>query len=778
MKRAGHIAVLSALLFVTGSLNSPARPGTPQPTKGERICIVPRPVSLVEGEGTFTVTSSTPLAAPGIPRPTIALLQGRIRTAAGFQLPEGGKAAGDFRGIRIRKDSLSLPDGEAYRISVTTSGITITGGGDPGVFYGIETLLQLFPPAGAVLSLPCCSIEDAPRFRWRGMHLDVSRHFFPAAFIRTYIDILAMHRMNVFHWHLTDDQGWRIEIRKYPELTRTGAWRVDREDRDWGARPPQQTGEHATYGGYYTQDEIREIVEYARERYVTIVPEIEMPAHALAALAAYPEFSCTGGPFTVPPGSYWPISTIFCAGNEGTFSFLDDILTEVMDLFPGDYIHIGGDEADKSEWKRCPKCQARIRAEGLRDESDLQSYFMKRIESFVRSKGRRVIGWDEILDGGLPPGASVMSWRGMQGGIDAARLGHDVVMAPGSFTYLSQSQGPAALEPPGGGGYLPLGTVYAFEPVPDSLRADERPRILGAEGCLWSEFIATPGRAMYMLLPRLAALAEVLWTPAGERDWSDFLRRMPRQLGRYDACGYTWARSGYAVRMATDPDPDSRGVRISLSTELPADSILYTTDGSGPSRGSPVYRSPLTLHESAVIRASALRSGEVFPPTADSVLFHRAVFAPVAVTFPATKYLAQGSRSLTDGLFGSLDHADGRWLGFEGVDFEAVVDLGKPVAVSLIGARFLQRTGSWIFFPSSVSFETSVDGRTFTPAGSFDVPPARGEEEPSVREWHSAPAQAEIRYVRVTARNLGTCPPWHPGAGGKAWLFIDEIVVQ
>ncbi len=748
------------------------------PSPGGGISIIPRPVRLDQTGGEFTVTSGTSLVAQGIPPWALALLQDRLRAAAGVDFRARVKTEGDHTEIRIVIDSVVVSGPESYRLSVTPSGITLTGGGIPGACYGVQTLLQLIPPVQRDLKIPCCLIEDSPRFRWRGMHLDVSRHFFPVEFIKSYIDVLAMHKLNVFHWHLTDDQGWRIEIKKYPELTRKGAWRVDREDREWGARPPEHAGEQTTYGGFYTQDEIRDVVRYAGERCVTIVPEIEMPAHTLAALAAYPAYSCTGGPFSVPPGSYWPISTIFCAGNDSTFAFLDDVLTEVIDLFPGEYIHIGGDEADKSEWKKCPKCQARIRAEGLRDESDLQGYFMKRIESFVRLKGRRVIGWDEILEGGLPPRAAVMSWRGSQGGIDAARMGHKVVMSPGSYTYLSQSQGQAALEPPSGGGFLPLDSVYAFEPVPDSLTKEERTHILGAEGCLWSEYIPSPGRALYMLLPRLAALSEVLWTRADRKDWRDFLMRMPRQLERYDARGYPWARSGYSVRMASEADRDSQTVRIVLSTGLPADSIVYTTDGSVPGRGSLAYASPFVLRASAVVRASALRGGEVFAPSTDSVLFHKAVFKDVKVTFPSTKYTAGGVRSLTDGLFGSLEHADGRWQGYEGVDFEAVIDLGKATDVSCAGARFLQKTGAWIFFPSRVSFALSLDGREFTPAGSFLVPQAGAMEEPGVREWDCSFPVREARFVRVTALNIGTCPSWHPGAGGKSWLFVDELIVR
>ena len=376
-------------------------------------------------------------------------------------------------------------------------------------------------------------MTDMPRFPWRGLHLDVSRHFFPASFIKTVIDLLAMHKMNTFHWHLTDDQGWRVEIKKFPKLTSVGAWRADRTGIDWSEAGPQRPGEEATYGGFYTQEEVKDIVQYARLRNVTIVPEIEMPAHTTAALAAYPQYSCTGGPFAVTTGALWPITDIFCAGNDSTFAFLQDVLTELFDLFPGTYVHIGGDEADKANWKTCPKCQARINQEGLKNEEELQSYFIKRIAKFVTSKNRRLIGWDEILEGGLAPEAAVMSWRGTEGGLAAARMGHDVVMTPGSHTYFNSYQGKPEFEPLAGGGYLPLRTVYSFEPVPEGLTTELAAHVLGGQACLWTEFVSSPDRAEYMLLPRLAAMAEVLWTPKERRDSENFFSRIEAQLGRY-----------------------------------------------------------------------------------------------------------------------------------------------------------------------------------------------------------------------------------------------------
>ncbi|MGA9120348.1 MAG: beta-N-acetylhexosaminidase, partial [Bacteroidota bacterium] len=513
----------------------------------QELSIIPKPVRVVQQAGVFALTPDTKivnLSAHHDARPTVEQLAVRLRTVTGYPLPVVSPRRLPQRNCIVFRDIQERDLGnEGYQIHVTTSRAEISAPSGTGLFYGMETLLQLLPPqvfdsksvAGVAWEIPCLSLWDKPRFPWRGMHLDVSRHFFPVSFIYTYIDLIAMHKMNVFHWHLTDDQGWRIQIKKYPRLTEVGAWRVDREAQPWENRDPQRPGEKATYGGFYTQEEIKAIVRYAAARHVTIVPEIEMPAHAVEALAAYPQFSCTGGPFTVPPGGVWPDSTIFCAGNDSTFTFLENILTEVMGLFPGKYIHIGGDEADKTNWEKCPKCQARIKSEGLKNTEELQSYFIKRIAVFLRNHHRRLIGWDEILEGGLPPGASVMSWRGTEGGVAAVRQGSDVVMTPGSYCYFDSNQGTGDSSALVFSSRLPLHKVYQFNPVPDSLTTAEEKHILGAEACVWTEHVPSPERAEQVVLPRMAAMAEVLWSPLASRDWNDFVPRVDKQLQRYAA---------------------------------------------------------------------------------------------------------------------------------------------------------------------------------------------------------------------------------------------------
>ncbi len=421
-----------------------------------------------------------------------------------------------------------------YNLTIDAeSGIVLEASTEKGLYYGFQTFRQLAPvelekkESSNTIKIRNCSIEDFPKFQYRGMHLDVSRHFFDIDFIKTYIDMIALHKMNFFHWHLTDDNGWRIEIEQYPDLSKKSAYRVDRERQPWRDWAPILPGEKPTYGGFYSKDEIKEVVQYASERYVTIIPEIEMPAHTSAVFAAYPEFSCKGKRLNVVPGSYWPTIDIFCAGNDSVFSFLENILTEIIELFPGEYIHIGGDEADKTFWKTCKKCQRRINEENLKNEEELQSYFIKRIEKFILKKNKKLVGWDEILEGGLAPSATVMSWRGTKGGVEAAKAGHNVIMCPTSHCYFDYYQtekdetNKTAFD-----GYIPLEKVYSFNPVPKELSNKEAKHILGGQGNLWTEFVKTPERAQYRVLPRMTALSEVLWTGSNTNSYKNFFRRL------------------------------------------------------------------------------------------------------------------------------------------------------------------------------------------------------------------------------------------------------------
>jgi hexosaminidase len=504
------------------------------------IAIVPRPVRVTPGTGTFTLTPTTVIVTDGGTRELAAALADYLFPATGFRLAVRASAPTGARVIAIGLDTTltSLGD-EGYRLEVRPTRVSIRARRPAGAFYGIQTLRQLFPAAilrqarmdGTAWTVPAVSIEDYPRFVWRGFMLDVARHFMPKEFVKKTIDLLAFHKLNRLQLHLTDDQGWRIEIRRYPRLTQVGAWRRE----TIMGRPADDSTkwrfDGEPHGGFYTQDDIREIVAYAQARFVTVVPEIEMPGHSQAAIAAYPELGNRGD--TLPVLTFWGVNPNILNPGDPTIAFEQNVLTEVMALFPSRWIHIGGDEAPKAQWKVSPLAQSRMRELGLKDENELQSYFTHRMDQFLTAHGRSLIGWDEILEGGLAPNATVMSWRGTEGGIAAARAGHDVVMAPTSHTYFDYYQSAdTTTEPLAIGGFLPLDTVYAFDPVPAGFTATEASHVLGGQGQVWTEYIADPKRVEYMAFPRASALAEVLWTPRANREYGDFVRRLTTHVGR------------------------------------------------------------------------------------------------------------------------------------------------------------------------------------------------------------------------------------------------------
>ena len=502
--------------------------------------IIPKPMEFATLDGAFSLRADTRIEAEKDAEAVADFLKELLSPAAGseFEISEasGNNAKANTILLTTAGADRSL-GGEGYELTVAPDAITIRAPEAAGLFYGVQTLRQLLPPdfedrgngSARVWEVPAVAITDKPRFAWRGLMLDVARHFFPISVVKKYIDLLAYHKMNVLHWHLTDDQGWRIEIKKYPKLTEVGSMREASpllSDRDKLDGKP--------HGGFYTREQIREVVEYAASRFVTVVPEIEMPGHSMAALASYPELGCTGGPYKVR--TFWSIEeNVYCAGNEKVFEFLQDVLEEVMALFPGRYIHIGGDECPKAMWQKCEKCQARIKEENLANEDELQSYFIKRIEKFLNANGRSLIGWDEILEGGLAPSATVMSWRGMGGGTEAASQGHDAIMCPLNYTYFDYYQSEdQASEPSAIGGCNTLDTVYEFDPVPPEMSPEQAKHILGAQGQLWAEFIDSEQHLDYMAFPRASALAEVLWTGPQSCDYDDFINRLPNLLQRLE----------------------------------------------------------------------------------------------------------------------------------------------------------------------------------------------------------------------------------------------------
>ncbi len=499
---------------------------------------------------------------------------------------------------------------EGYHLEITDTKILISALTEKGIFYGLQSLVQLIHVKSEKknkIEIPQCVIKDKPSFKWRGMHLDVSRHFMPISFVKKFIDLLAMHKMNAFHWHLTDDQGWRVEIKKYPKLTEIGAWRVDRRNESWWLQRPIQHGEKSTYGGFYTQGELRDIVAYAAKRAVTIIPEIEMPTHSVAAIASYPELSCNSKQYKVKTGGNWPNSNILCAGNEKTFEFLENVLNEVLDIFPSKYIHIGGDEAYKISWESCPKCQARIKSEKLKNEKELQSYFIKRIEKFLISKNRKIVGWDEILEGGLAPDATVMSWRGIAGGIESAKQGHDVIMSPNNQLYFDMEQAEVG-EPVNINNLVSLEKVYHYNPIPTELNKDEQKYVIGAEGCLWTEYMHDENQVEYQAFPRECALSEILWTERSKQNYDEFLERLSTHFFRLDKMDVNYRHPKIQGFEKENVFIDKAKVR--LSTLRKGAKICYTLDGSEPTIKSHLYTNPIIIKDESLLTAQAFIDGE------------------------------------------------------------------------------------------------------------------------------------------------------------------------
>lgn len=663
---------------------------------------------------------------------------------------------------RITADTL-LPDGW-YSIRTSASGSVIQAIDARGAFYGVQSMMQqLKPGSNHSIVLHAFSIdEDYPRFQWRGMHLDVSRHFFPVEFIKRYIDLLAMHKMNTFHWHLTDDQGWRIEIKSFPKLTEVGAWRKG----SMVGHYSEQRFDSLRYGGFYTQEDVKQVVAYARERHVTIVPEIEMPGHAKAALAAYPEFSCTGGPFEVERG--WGVfDDVFCP-TENTFGFLQQVLDEVMLLFPGKYIHIGGDECPKTRWESCEKCKKRMQDEGLKDGHELQSYFIQRIERFVNSRDRQIIGWDEILEGGLAPNAAVMSWRGTEGGIAAASQNHPVVMSPGSHCYFDHYQADPRQEPVAIGGLTTLEKVLQFDPVPETLKGKPAEAfILGAQGNVWTEYINTPADVERMALPRLSALAEVLWTGPGETDYSEFLGRLNSLRTHWDRMELNYSRSYLRPEISPDTLNGIAGFRVKAQQPC-----VFAWD-RGESRPVKLGFIPISTERlgERVLQVWPERNAEQ-AISRTRVQVHKALGKRVTLSVPPSEhYPGKGGFTLVDGLEGVLPRVNREWLGWSGDDVTVELDLGMATELNRVELGLLHDPTNWIYAPDTVEISSSVDGKIWTPW----LPGRKSLEK---RKWmYETTTVQRLRYFRFAFKNAGVIPQGSPGAGKKSWLFLDEIAV-
>ena len=679
----------------------------------------------------------------------------------------------------ILQTGLKSANPEAYTLTVGKSSITIKGASEAGVFYGIQTLRKATPIGEKNVIYPAVTISDAPRFEYRGMHLDVARHFFPVSFVKKYIDMIALHNMNKFHWHLTEDQGWRIEIKKYPRLTEVGAWRsetvIGHNTGKFDGKP---------HGGFYTQDEIRDIVKYAQDRYVTVIPEIDLPGHMLAALASYPELGCTGGPYEVEK-SWGVFDDVLCAGREKTYTFLEDVLTEVCELFPSKYIHIGGDESPKVRWEKCPDCQAKIKELGLKDDKKhkkefyLQSYVMERMEKFLNDKGRRIIGWDEILEGKLAPNATVMSWRGEAGGIEAARMGHDVIMTPNSYLYFDYYQTTDTKnEPDAIGGYVPIELVYSYEPMSKELTPAEQKFVLGAQANIWTEYIPTTQQVEYMAMPRIAALADVQWTQPDKKNYAHFLKRIPQLLRLYDFLDYNYATHLYDVKAELKPNTNKETLDVHFST-LDNAPIYYTLDDTEPTINSAKYTETFSLNKNAVIKAKAIRAnGKNSRTFTEKVNLSRSSLKPITLlTIPDRNYTYSGAGLLNDGLTGDANYKTGRWMGFQGTDLIAVIDLQQVTEISKAGIRTNIVTGDWILDAENFDVSVSDDGKNFTPVAGIQTNNSDKPEHWKGIVTHTVTFKPLMaRYVKIQVEPFKSFPSWH-GANGKPYIFVDEISI-
>jgi hexosaminidase len=752
----------------------------------QKLNIIPAPVSAKINSGNFILSAKTKIVLNDSGEKFSAdFLNDYLQKIYGFKLEISNDEKENF----IRFNTLRFiqkPENEGhYTLNIKEDNINIEGDSYQGTFYGMQSLLQLFPgKAEKQFSIPCAAVNDYPRFAYRGLHLDVARHFFPVEFVKKYIDYIALHKMNTFHWHLTDDQGWRIEIKKFPELLTTAAYR----NGTIIGRYPGKGNDGIRYGGYYTQEEIKDVVKYAAERYITVIPEIEMPGHASAAIAAYPELSCfPDEPTKAPAQTAWSgpktgkqvqqawgvFPDVFCAGNENTFKFLEGVIDEVLELFPSTYVHIGGDESPKDNWKRCSKCQQIIKDNKLKDEHELQSYFIQRMEKYINSKGRQIIGWDEILEGGLAPNATVMSWQGEKGGIEAAKQKHNVIMTPGNYMYLDHSQSKYE-DSVTIGGFTPLEEVYSYEPIPKELTAEQGKYILGAQGNVWTEYMKNTKKVEYQILPRISALSEILWSPKESRNYIDFEKRMPKQFNRYELWGANYSKAYYNIKASITPTKNNDGIMWTLESKSQGNIFVSNKKTNSGLK----YAEPLMINGSGELEAAVVEDKKVISTLKQSFLFNKATGRTITLTTPpSTTYPGNGGAfGLVNATTSDRGFNSPEWFGWLDKDMEAVIDLGTSQPVTTVAINVWKQEPSYIYLPKSVVVYTSSNGKDWTQPST---------ENPVNNTWINErkitvalPSNTNARFIKVVATNLGTIPEGKPGAGRKAWLFVDEIEVE
>ena len=753
-----------------------------QPTTVANYEVVPMPLEInTTQQASFLLKSGVTVYYPAgneKMQRNAEFLASYVKAQTGIELQvqagEGGKG-----GIVLQL-GLANDNPEAYQLKVDANQVVISSPSEAGVFYGIQTLRKAVDVAeGSNVELPAVEIKDQPRFGYRGMMLDVGRHFFSIDEIKTYIDMMALHNINRFHWHLSEDQGWRIEIKKYPKLTEIGSMRketvIGHNSGKYDGKP---------YGGFYTQEQAQEIVAYAAERYITVIPEIDLPGHMQAALAAYPELGCTGGPYEV--WTQWGVSdNVLCAGNDQTIQFIKDVLAEIVEIFPSEYIHVGGDECPKVKWSTCPKCQARITALGLKSdnkhtkEERLQSYVIHEAEEFLNSKGRKMIGWDETLEGGLAPNATVMSWRGEAGGIEAAKQHHDVVMTPNTYLYFDYYQSKdTETEPMAIGGYLPIERVYSYEPMPKSLSPEEQKYIVGVQANLWTEYIPDFKQVQYMVLPRMAALSESQWCAPEKKNYEAFLQRVSRLVNIYAKNGWNYATHIFDVMLDLKPNTET-GTLDAVARTIDNAPIYYTLDGSEPTTASEKYTDVIKIDKPCTLRTVAIRPSGSSKITKDEISFSKSSMKPIIMLQPINKqYEFSGATVLVDGMTGNMNYKTGRWIAFYTNDLEAVIDLKEATEISSMTLHTCVEKGDWIFDTRGITVSVSDDNQTFKEVAS-EAYPAMKESDPNQIYTHELKFDpVKTRYVKVKALSEQKIPSWHGGKGNPGFLFVDEIILN
>ena len=676
---------------------------------------------------------------------------------------------------------LSDDNAEAYKLIVNDKRVCISGASEAGVFYGIQTLRKSLPVAQDInVNLSAVEIYDKPRFAYRGAMLDVARHFYTVDEVKTFIDMLALHNINRFHWHLTDDQGWRIEIKKYPKLMSVASERKETVVGRWYSG----IYDGKPYGGYYTQDELRDVIDYAAKRHITIIPEVDLPGHMQAALTAYPELGCTGGPYEVR--TIWGVSQdVLCVGNDFTLQFVKDVLSEVADIFPSEYIHIGGDECPKVRWEKCPKCQERIKSLGLKSdakhtkEQRLQSYMIQEAAKYLKEKGKRIIGWTEILEGGLVPDATLMSWIGESGGIEAAHQHHDVIMTPNTYLYFDYYQSKKVEdEPLAIGGYLPIEKTYNYEPMPKELTKEEQQYIKGVQANLWTEYIPVFSQVQYMVLPRLGAAAEVQWTDPSKKDYKDFLRRVPHLVAVYDCYGWNYATRVYDVNVDMKADTVNHVLNVQLST-MADDPIYYTLDGQDPTEKSLKYTKPFTIDQSVVLKTMAVHPDRTSKISVDTIRFNKATLKPVVLLQPnESRFSPDGPVVLVDGRNGNHSFDTGAWLAVAGNDLEAVINMQAETILNSASVHVYVRKDAWLFDARGFSVSVSSDNKNYKEVASQEYKQMQESDSDGIIEHEFSFDSCKATYVKIKVISEKSMPDWHWDAGKAPFLLVDEIILN